>query len=97
MLTYPRTNPRTLVSGQSLLGSGMPKYVDLSPYWTDDKNLSIQKAREKTGLDKRTLSAARKGQLDRGQFETLFRLRDLASELAGMPIALEDLFRDDPS
>jgi hypothetical protein len=75
----------------------MPKYVDLSPYWTDDKNLSIQKAREKTGLDKRTLSAARKGQLDRGQFETLFRLRDLASELAGMPIALEDLFRDDPS
>ncbi|WP_445634556.1 hypothetical protein NSTC745_06377 [Nostoc sp. DSM 114161] len=72
-----------------------PKYVDLSPYWTDDKQLSIQKAKDKTGLDKRTLSAAKKGQLDRGQFETLYKLRDLASELAGRPLSLEEIFRDD--
>ncbi|MCC5670452.1 hypothetical protein LC653_43420 [Nostoc sp. CHAB 5784] len=49
----------------------MPKYVDLSRYWTEDKNLSIQKAKEMTGLDKRTLSSAKKGQLERGQFETI--------------------------
>ena len=73
----------------------MPKYVDLSPYWTEDKDLSIQKARDKTGLDKRTLSAAKKGLLERAQFDTLFKLRDLASELAGKPLALEDIFKDD--
>lgn len=73
----------------------MPKYVDLSPYWTEDKDLSIQKAKEKTGLDKRTLSAAKKGLLERAQFDTLFRLRDLASELAGKPLTLEEIFKDD--
>jgi hypothetical protein len=72
----------------------MPKYVDLSPYWTEDKKLTIQKAHEMTGLDKRTLSAAKKGQFDRGHFETLFKLRDLASELAGKPLALEEIFKD---
>jgi hypothetical protein len=70
----------------------MTKYVDLSDYWTEDKNLSIQKAKEMTGLDKRTLSSAKKGQLDRGHFETLFKLRDLASELAGKPLTLEEIF-----
>lgn len=89
------TLARKLGSGQKLYGSEMPKYVDLSRYWTEDKNLSIQKAREKTGLDKRTLSAAKKGQLERGQFETLFKLRDLASELAGKPLTLEEIFEDD--
>ncbi|MEA5578708.1 hypothetical protein [Anabaena sp. UHCC 0451] len=69
-----------------------PKYVDLSGYWTEDKNISIQKAKEMTGLDKRTLSSAKKGQLDRGHFETLFKLRDLASELAGKPLTLEEIF-----
>lgn len=73
----------------------MTKYVDLSPYWTDDKELSIQAARDKTGLDKRTLSAAKKGQLDRGQFETLYKLRKLASELAGRELKLEELFKSD--
>jgi DNA-binding Xre family transcriptional regulator len=72
----------------------MPKYVDLSPYWTDDKDMSIQKANQKTGLDKRTLSAAKKGHLDRGHFETLFKLKELASELAGKPLNLEEIFTD---
>ena len=72
----------------------MPKYVDLSPYWTEDKNISIQKAKDMTGLDKRTLSSARKGLLERGQFETLFKLRDLASELAGKPLTLEEIFKE---
>jgi DNA-binding Xre family transcriptional regulator len=72
----------------------MAKYVDLSPYWTEDKNLSIEKAKEMTGLDKRTLSSAKKGQLERAQFETLFRLRDLASKLYGKPLALEEIFKD---
>ena len=69
-----------------------PKYVDLSPYWTDSKQMSIQSARDKTGLDKRTLSAARKGMLDRGHFETLYKLRELASELAGRELTLEEIF-----
>jgi hypothetical protein len=73
----------------------MPKYVDISRYWTEDKNLSIQKAKDLTGLDKRTLSSAKKGHLDRGQFETLFKLRDLASELAGKQLSLEDIFKSD--
>lgn len=70
----------------------MAKYVDLSPYWTDSKQMSIQSARDKTGLDKRTLSAARKGMLDRGHFETLYKLRELASELAGRELTLEEIF-----
>jgi len=72
----------------------MTKYVDLSPYWTEDKDLSIQKANEITGLDKSTLSSAKKGHLERAQFETLFKLRDLASKLAGKPLALEEIFKD---
>lgn len=72
----------------------MTKYVDLSPYWTEDKNLSIEKAKKMTGLDKRTLSSAKKGYLERAQFETLFKLRDLASNLAGKPLALEEIFKE---
>ncbi len=44
----------------------LPLQHEYSRYWTEDKNLYIQKAKEKTGLDKRTLSAAKKGQLERG-------------------------------
>lgn len=73
----------------------MTKYVDLSSYWTEDKNLSIEKAKEMTGLDKRTLSSAKKGHLERAQFETLFKLRDFASNLAGKPLALEEIFKED--
>jgi len=73
----------------------MTKYVDLSRYWTSDKDLSIQKAKEITGLDKRTLSSAKKGHLERAQFETLFKLRDFASQLSGKPLALEEIFKDD--
>jgi hypothetical protein len=61
---------------QQKLSIFVTKYIDLSSYWTEDKNTSIQKAKEMTGLDKRTLSSAKKGQLDRGHFETLFKLRD---------------------
>lgn len=71
----------------------MAVYVDLSQYWTDPKNPTIEEARRKTGLDKRTLSAARKGQLERSQFETLFVLRDFASELAGKRLLLEEIFK----
>ncbi|WP_225896083.1 hypothetical protein [Dendronalium phyllosphericum] len=73
----------------------MPKYVDLSPYWTEEKNISIQKAKDMTGLDKRTLSSAKKGQLERCQFETLFKLKDFASELAGKALTLEEIFKND--
>ncbi len=89
------TLARKLSSEQKLCGSEMPKYVDLSRYWTEDKNLSIQKAKEMTGLDKRTLSSAKQGRFERGQFETLFKLRDLASQLAGKPLTLEEIFKDD--
>lgn len=94
MLTHRHVNTRKVVSGIISQIPEMPKYVDLSPFWTDDKEISIQKARDKTGLDKRTLSAAKKGQLDRGQFETLFKLRDFASELAGRPLMLEEIFKN---
>jgi len=94
VLTYQHAEARKVGSEQVVKSSEMPKYVDLSPYWTDPKKPTIQEAKEKTGLDKRTLSAARKGQLERGQFETLFKLRDLASELAGKPLMLEEIFKE---
>lgn len=95
VLTHQHGKARKVCSGVIFQNPEMPKYVDLSPYWTDDKDLSIQKAKDKTGLDKRTLSAAKKGLLERGQFETLFKLRELASELAGRPLTLEEIFKQD--
>ena len=71
----------------------MAIYIDLSRYWTNPKNPSIEEAKRKTGLDKRTLSAARKGHLERSQFETMFALRDFASELAGKKLSLEEIFK----
>ena len=68
------------------------RYVDLSPFWTDLNNPTIADAMRETGLDRRTLSAARKGHLDRSQYETLFTLREFASKLAGRALTLEDLF-----
>ncbi len=82
-----------LVLGQISRGSRMAIYVDLSPYWKDSKNPTIEEAKRKTGLDKRTLSSAKKGHLDRGQFETLMALRDFASELAGKHLSVEDILK----
>jgi len=70
------------------------RYVDLSPFWTDPNQPTIADAMRETGLDRRTLSAARKGHLDRSQYETLFALRDFASTLAGRPLVLEELFAE---
>lgn len=93
MPTRQHSEADTLVSGQVLRGSEMAIYVDLSKYWTDPKNPTIEEAKRKTGLDKRTLSSARKGHLDRGQFETLVALRDFASELAGKRLSLEEILK----
>lgn len=81
------------IEPENIMSTAMSKYVDLSDYWTDDKDLSIQKAKERTGLDKRTLSAAKKGQLDRCQIDTLFKLRDLASYLAQKDLLLEEIMK----
>lgn len=70
-----------------------PAYVDLSPFWKD-ASPTISDAIEKTGLDRRTLSAAKKGHLDRCQVETLFKLRDFASELADRKLSLEDICKE---
>ena len=72
----------------------MVRYVDLSPFWTDPNQPTIADAMRETGLDRRTLSAARKGHLDRSQYETLFALRAFASKLAGRSLALEELFAE---
>lgn len=93
MLTRQHSEADKVVSGQVLRGSEMAIYVDLSKYWTDPKNPTIEEAKRKTGLDKRTLSSARKGHLDRGQFETLVALRDFASELAGKHLSLEEILK----
>jgi hypothetical protein len=70
------------------------RYVDLSEYWPKESELTIQKAHEETGIDKRTLSTARKGFLDRAQIDTLFKLRELASKLAGKEMAIEDIVKE---
>ncbi|WP_228059232.1 hypothetical protein [Nostoc sp. LEGE 06077] len=75
----------------------MASYVDLSKFWTDDKNLTIQKAHEMTGIDKRTLSVAKRGFLDRCQIETLIKLQAFASELAGRKVSLEEMVRTEGS
>lgn len=75
----------------------MVKYIDLSKFWTEDKDLSIETAHEKTGLNRRTLASAKKGLLDRCQIDTLFKLRDLASELAGKQVSFDEIFKDDQS
>ncbi len=92
-LAYQHTNSLTLCTGVVSRIPGMAKYVDLSPYWTEDKGVSIQQAKERTGLDRRTLSAAKKGLLDRSQYDTLYKLREFASELAGRQLTLEELFK----
>jgi hypothetical protein len=69
----------------------MTRYIDLSRYWTEDSGLSIQKAHEQTKIAKQTLSVARRGFLDRAQIDTIFKLLELASELAGKKLSLEDI------
>lgn len=72
----------------------MSVYIDLSPFWKGDTP-TISDAIKDTGLDRRTLSAAKKGHLDRCQVETLFKLRDFASSLAGRKLALEDICKEE--
>ena len=93
MLTRQHSGADRLVSDKLSRGAQMAVYVDLSPYWTDPKNPTIEEAKRKTGLDKRTLSSAKKGHLDRGQFETLMALRDFASELAGKSLTVEEILK----
>lgn len=73
--------------------TAMAIYIDLSPFWKGTSP-SISDAIKKTGLDRRTLSAAKKGHLDRCQVETLFKLRDFASELADRKLSLEDICKE---
>ncbi|WP_256090766.1 hypothetical protein [Nostoc sp. KVJ20] len=73
----------------------MVKYIDLSKFWTEESDLSIETAHEKTGLNRRTLSSAKKGLLDRCQIDTLFKLKDLASDLAGREVSFDEIFKDD--
>lgn len=70
----------------------MPVYIDLSPFW-QKANPTISEAIRKTGLDRRTLSQAQKGYLDRCQIETLFKLRDFAASLAGRVVTIEEICR----
>lgn len=70
-------------------GATMANYVDLSKFWPDD--FPISEAIRKTGLDRRTLSSAKKGFLDRCQIDTLVALQKLASEWNNREVRLEEL------
>lgn len=73
----------------------MPTYVDLSSYWKDD--LSINEIYEKLliegkKIDRRTLTAAKKGTLTRSEFSTLENLKELAKILSGKKdLSIEDI------
>jgi hypothetical protein len=67
--------------------------VNLSAFWKEQPTLS--EAVNQTGLDRRTLSAAKRGHLDRCQVETLFKLRDFASELVGKKLSLEEICKEE--
>lgn len=74
----------------------MKVYVDIGSFWGE--RLSINQVYEnlvKQGkkIDRRTLSAAKHGQLSKCEFTTLLRLRDLASQLAGRHVTLDELFK----
>lgn len=71
----------------------MPAYIDLSSFWKGEPTISD--AIRKTGLDRRTLSAAKRGILDRCQIETLFKLREFASELAGRQLTIDEICKHD--
>lgn len=74
-------------------------FVDLSPYWRDDLAVNAvyeDLLRQDKKIDQRTLRAAREGRLTKCEFVTLLRLRDLASQLAGRSLKIDDLFRIEP-
>ena len=70
----------------NVLDFEMRAYVDLSKYWR--KNQSINAAYEELlmsgiKIDRRTLAAAKEGNLARSEYVTLIRLRDWARKLSG--------------
>ncbi|NER83543.1 MAG: hypothetical protein F6K42_29120 [Leptolyngbya sp. SIO1D8] len=67
----------------------MANYIDLSKFWPED--FPISEAIRRTGLDRRTLSSAKKGLLDRCQVDTLIELQKLASEFQGKKVQLEEM------
>ncbi|MBE7384356.1 MAG: hypothetical protein F6J95_023455 [Leptolyngbya sp. SIO1E4] len=73
----------------------MANYIDLSKFWPED--FPISEAIRRTGLDRRTLSSAKKGFLDRCQIDTLIALQKLVSELRGEKVSLEEMivFREE--
>lgn len=77
-------------------GAAVANYIDLSRFWPSD--FPISEAARRTNLDRRTLSAAKKGFLDRCQVDTLVALQKLASELQGEKVSLEDMivYREEP-
>ena len=85
-------NDRELITARNK-DAVMPVYIDLSKFW-QGKEPTITDAIKKTGLDRRTLSAAKRGYLDRCQIETLFKLLDFASELAGKKLTLEEICKE---
>lgn len=73
----------------------MTVYVDLSKYWP--KDLSLNAAYEELliqgrKVDRRTLSAAKAGNLTKSEFTTLVKLRDWIRELTMNPdLKIDDL------
>lgn len=79
------------------LAQCMKVYVDLGKYWPE--GLSINAAYEELimqgrKVDRRTLSAAKAGNLIKSEYATLVRLRDWVRDITGNPkLSIEDLFR----
>ena len=95
MLIRQRVDRNMLEVFERIPMQKMTRFVDLSQFWTKETNLSVEKAREMTGLDKRTLSAARRGFLDRCQIDTIYKLLELASQLAGREVEFKEIIRND--
>ena len=76
-------------------GAAMANYIDLSGLWPE--GFPISEAARQTGLDRRTLSAAKKGYLDRCQVDTLVALQKLAKTFRGGDVSIEEMivFRGD--
>lgn len=95
MLIHQRVDQNMLEMFERIPMQKMTRFIDLSQFWTKETNLSIERAHEMTGLDKRTLSSARRGFLDRCQIDTIYKLLELASELAGRDVDFKEIIRND--
>lgn len=82
------------MQGVDTLTRPMTTYVDLSDIWPD--GFTIADAMKLTGLDRRTLSAAKRGQLDRSQYSTLVKIQGLASYWAGRTLPIEEFMKVGP-